>query len=733
MHKSLKTVLAGTACFASMLGAQAHAQEARVFTLGEYSLIEEAQSRFLRESIAGAAIDGATSVVLRIDSPAGLAWETKLLIETIAAVEIPVVAWIEKRALGAGALVALACDQIYVNEGAALGGEIEGVEWRGPRDDLPRRLTDRKFADVIDEVIAVVGANVSTPEVARGFIDEGTSVSVDDMVLSGVEDFLRLSDLKEMMAAVKTVKGRATSVADVAAKASLGNTEAVPFVKEKKEEGEPEPAAPDNAASKGATTKVPETEEADDEDFGKTKLESYKDQIVVIEVQDDTLIRSTKFEFMERVLKKASEDGAEAVILDMNTPGGLAWHTVDIMMDALAKVEVPTYTYVNPAAASAGALIAVATDHIYMHRPSSIGVAGVVSSVGEIEGTAKEKITRYVMAAARGTAGTKGHAQDVAMAFIDPEIEVVRDLPMITPEGSLEIFTSVVNPKGEMLALDADQATQLFDGIPVLAKGIAKDLDDLIAQEGLEGDIVRARPLGFENVADLIVKLAPFLLLLGLAGAWVELKTPGFGVAGAISLACFALFFFGHNLAGKLAGYELFGVFLLGVILLIVEIFVFPGLFLFGIAGFLLMIGSLVFAMVDKFDWSTEGGGIDFGRLMDGLSTPLFNMSLALIGSIFLVVILIRYLPETRAMKWLMLDTAIDSGTGLRFAGPSGETQEVLLGRAGEAQTDLRPAGKANFDGVGLLDVITSGEFVAKGARIEIVEQEGARIVVEEC
>jgi membrane-bound serine protease (ClpP class) len=396
---------------------------------------------------------------------------------------------------------------------------------------------------------------------------------------------------------------------------------------------------------------------------------------------------------------------------------------------------VPTYTFVNPSAMSAGSLIAVATDHIYMHPPSTIGAAGVVSSMGEIEGTMKEKVTRFVMAAARGTATSKGHAEDVAMAFIDPEIEVKRDLAVISIDGRYTIESRIVNPKGAMLVLDADEATLRFDGKPVLADGKAKDVDDLIAQAGLKGRIVNAEPLGFENIADWIVKMAPLLLLLGIAGAWLEMKTPGFGVPGFISLISFGLFFFGHNLAGKLAGYELFGVFLLGVVLIVIELFLFPGTFVFGLAGMLMMFGSLIFAMVDRYDLNPpdaggEAGSFDIDRLLDGLGTPLFNFALALGGASALVIALIRYLPETRMMRWLMLDAALVSGTGMTPVTAGGTAGGTLVGARGIAQTDLRPAGKAMV-GDELLDVITSGEFVLKGSAIHIISQQGMRIVVE--
>ncbi len=705
-----------------------------VLRFGEFSLVRSDEIAFLHGALERAKAEGAAGVVVVLDSPGGFAWETKRFVEQLGALGIPTVAYVEKRALGAGALVASACEAIYFASGTSLGGAIEDIEWRGAMAELPDRLTEKRFEDVIDAAVAVTDTRGIPAEMVRAFVDADQEVTGSDGVaLSGSNDYLRLG-VEEASRYVPTVKGTAGNVAAVLKGEGLeAAVEHFTFVPDSGATGS---AVVESDEEKAADPAEPGAEnETAEHKFGQTRLEDYGGKIVVLKVGDDTLVRSTKFDFMRRVLKKASDDGAEAILLDMNTPGGLAWDTVDIMMDALSKVTVPTYTFVNPSAMSAGSLIAVATDHIYMHPPSTIGAAGVVSSMGEIEGTMKEKVTRFVMAAARGTANSKGHAQDVAMAFIDPETEVARELSVIASDGRLTLETHIVNPKGEMLVLDADEATQRFDGKPVLADGKAKDVDDLIAQAGLKGTIVEAVPLGFENVADWIVKVAPLLLLLGIAGAWLEMKTPGFGVPGFLSLICFALFFFGHNLAGKLAGYELFGVFLLGVVLIVVELFLFPGTFVFGLSGMLLMFGSLIFAMVDRYDVLPPdagggSGGFEMQRLLDALGTPLFNFALALGGATALVIALIRYLPETRAMRWLMLDAAVVSGTGMVPAVMGGGTAETLVGRSGVAQTDLRPAGKAMM-GDELFDVITSGEFVPKGSGVRIVEQKGMRVVVE--
>ena len=252
-------------------------------------------------------------------------------------------------------------------------------------------------------------------------------------------------------------------------------------------------------------------------------------------------------------------------------------------------------------------------------------------------------------------------------------------------------------------------------------------------KEGLKGEVVRAEPFGFEVIADWIVKIAPFLLLLAMAGAYLEVNSPGFGVPGILSMIFFALFFFGHQVAGKLAGYEVIGIFLLGVVLLIVEFFIIPGTMIFGAIGLLLIIGSLLFAMVDKFDFKNIDGVFDFDRFVSGLGTPATNLIIALSGSALLVVLLMRYLPELPIMKKRML-VGVSSGSSRTLSSVSGgtatEQREELVGLEGTAQTDLRPAGKGMF-GERILDITTEAEFIEEGTAVRIVKEEGARTVVE--
>jgi membrane-bound serine protease (ClpP class) len=204
-----------------------------------------------------------------------------------------------------------------------------------------------------------------------------------------------------------------------------------------------------------------------------------------------------------------------------------------------------------------------------------------------------------------------------------------------------------------------------------------------------------------------------------------------------ISLIAFGLFFFGNNLAGNLAGYELAVLLVLGFVLMAVEIFIVPGTLIAGLVGGVMILAALVLAMVDRVDF-TEAldkapGALGIGEIV---VTPLLNVLLAMVGAMVAMFFLLRYLPKTPGMRWMVLKGAVPGGGSLDMelsddqAGSGKATARSLLGTTGEAITDLRPAGKGRF-GDRLLDISADGEFIEKGTTLKVVRHEGSLVVVE--
>src|SRR4029434_8708486 len=269
------------------------------------------------------------------------------------------------------------------------------------------------------------------------------------------------------------------------------------------------------------------------------------------------------------------------------------------------------------------------TQHIYMAPVSAIGAAAPILSTGEdLPTTEKEKTISYWSALIRGSATKNGHNPDVAEAFMNKDKEV-------------KIGDRVVHPKGAVLTLNAQEATEKINGKPLLAEGIVDSIADLTKKAGLKGNIVKIEPTGFEQLAFWITALAPLLLLGGILGAYLEFKIPGVMWPGVISAICFALFFLGHYFAG-LAGWEVVALFVLGGVFVLIEILFFGhSTIVFGVVGVLMMFSSLLGAMVDRYP------GQKFFPTGQMLKIPLLNMFLTFVAAAVLIAILARFLPQT--------------------------------------------------------------------------------------
>jgi membrane-bound serine protease (ClpP class) len=435
-----------------------------------------------------------------------------------------------------------------------------------------------------------------------------------------------------------------------------------------------------------------------------------KGDVVVVPLRGE--VAPSLLAFLRRAVKTAESNEAAAIIFEMNTYGGRLDAAADIV-SALNQTKIPTYTFINTNAGSAGAIIAIATQHIFMAPVSAIGAAAPILPTGEdLPATAREKTISYWSALIRGSAIKNGHNPDVAEAFMNKDKEV-------------KIGDRVIHRPGAVLALNAQEATERINGKPLLAEGMADSIADLVKKAGLKGNVVTIEPTGFEQIALWITTLAPLLLLLGILGAYLEFKIPGVGWAGIISAICFALFFLGHYVAG-LAGWEVVALFVLGIVLVLIEILFFAhSTIVFGVVGVFLMIASLLWTMIDRYPRQPF---LPSGKM---LAIPLLNMFIAIVGSLIVIALLARYLPRTSLYRRFAL---IDSNPpGPSLAGVPRQFATALSltpGMQGTAVTVLRPSGKARFaDHV--VDVVTEGEFIAPQTPVTVIQTDGMRVVVK--
>ena len=435
----------------------------------------------------------------------------------------------------------------------------------------------------------------------------------------------------------------------------------------------------------------------------------HKGDVVVVPVRGE--ISPSLFMFLRRAEKLAETNGASAIIFEMNTYGGRL-DSAEEITSVLNHATIPTYTFINTNAGSAGSLIALATQHIYMAPVSAIGAAAPILPTGEdLPLAQREKTISYWSALIRGSALKNGHNPDIGEAFMDKDKEV-------------KIGDRVVHAKGTLLSLNAQEATEKINGKPLLADGMAESIVDLAKKADLKGNVVSIHPTGFEQLALWITALAPLLLLGGIVCAWLEFKIPGATMPGIISAVCFTLFFLGHYLAG-LAGWEVVALFVLGVTLVIIEILFFAhSTIVFGVLGVLLMLASMLWAMIDRYP---EQPFLPTGEM---LAVPLRNLFVALIAAAIVIWLLAKYLPKTSIYRRFALMTANPPGPSLAGIPRDFATGvELSPGAEGVSLSILRPSGKARFLDQ-TIDVVTQGEFIPPNTSLTVVRKDGMRVVV---
>ena len=449
---------------------------------------------------------------------------------------------------------------------------------------------------------------------------------------------------------------------------------------------------------------------------------TYAGKVVVIPVGKEDLISRARFEFMSRTLERCSAEGAEAVIFDIDTPGGLLWDTVDLMMNDLQKLKPRSFSFVNKRALSAGAMIAVATDGIYMAPAGTAGAATPIYGGGmQMDDAERAKMNSATMGMARAVAKSKGHDPRVIEAMIDMSKEL--------KVGDVELDT-----KDTILTLDADQAVMLLDGKPLFAKGIVNSIDEIKKAEGLKGATVTAEPTTFEQIAIWVTTYATILIIIGVAGGYLEMQAPGFGIPGIVSVAAFSLFFFGHYVAGSLVGHEtavMAGLFVAGILLIIVELMVMPGLMIPGILGFVCIMVALVYTMSH---WevpvlpATDGEPSRWSFHLAAYATGLRNFALGILGAGALVLVLFRFLPQTRPFQKLVL--ASTAGGRVEETPVVMAARLVRAGDEGVSLSVLRPYGTAEFAG-NRIEVMVEQGYLPNGTAVRVREVCGTKVVVE--
>lgn len=405
-------------------------------------------------------------------------------------------------------------------------------------------------------------------------------------------------------------------------------------------------------------------------------------RVVVIPVR--TEINDPTLFVLRRGLKEAIANGIDAVVVDMNTPGGSAAAALE-MMEGLDKFPGTTITFVNNEAVSAGAFIAASTQEIWFAPKSVIGAAAAVTSQGQdIPETMRLKLNSFLKAKVRAVSEGRGYRGQVVSAMIDKDDE-------------LKIDDKVIKKSGALLSLTAEEAMATYGNPPqpLLGAGVAKDIDELLTKKYGAGNYTlnSLRVTWSEQLAQYLAKISPILLGLGMVALFIEFKTPGFGAFGIAGIVLIAVVFLSSYVAG-LSGHEPALVFALGLALLAAEIFFFPGVVAPALLGVVLMLGSLVWALADL--WPNEPLTLSGGALIK----PLGDVGLGLVIAVALGAVAVRFLPRSWLWDRVVLSSAV--GTSAQVAGVAPESvaeADSLIGQQGTVITPLRPFGQVEIQG----------------------------------
>jgi membrane-bound serine protease (ClpP class) len=398
--------------------------------------------------------------------------------------------------------------------------------------------------------------------------------------------------------------------------------------------------------------------------------------------------------YISRVVSDAENDGAEAIIFRINTFGGRVDAATQIK-DAIIGSRLLTIAFINNRAISAGSLIALSCRKICMVPGSSIGAATVVDQSGQKQ---SEKYQSFMRSEMRSTAERNGRRTDIVQGMVDENI--------IVPG---------INDHNQLITLTSDEAKKYG-----IADTLLYNLNDCLSAFGLrDAQIIKVSSNWAEDLVGFLNQplISSILIMLGLVGIFAEIKSPGFGfpvIIGVISL----LLFFGSSYILQLASIINIVLFIIGIILLLLEIFVIPGFAITGVIGIILIIGSIFLSLI--------GNNLPFWD-SGAVSKAIIQLSASLLFAFILIYILAKFLPKSSAFSRLVLSNEEKADQGF----VSYPSIKELMDMEGIALTTLRPAGSAEFNGQ-KYDVVADWEYIPKGNKVKVIRVEGIKVVVKE-
>jgi len=417
-------------------------------------------------------------------------------------------------------------------------------------------------------------------------------------------------------------------------------------------------------------------------------------KVFLMEIRGDIDPRMNRY--VDLALDQATEVNADIILIDMDTYGGAVNDANDIRTKIL-EYEKPVWVFINNDAASAGALISIACDSIYMVPGANIGAATVVN--GADGSQAPDKYQSYMRSIMRSTAEENNRDPLIAEGMVDDRV----DIEGVTESGKIITFTT---------------SEAIANGY--CEREVASIQDILEKNNIVDYELIKYELSGTEEVISFFLNpfVSGLLILVITAGIFFELQTPGVGFPIAAAGIALVLYLVPYYLNGLAANWEI-AAFFIGFALIALEVFVIPGFGLAGIAGIVCTVGALIFMMLgnDNFNFDYVPVG--------EISTAATVVGIGVLGSIIVLFLFGYRLTQSKIFSRVALMTSQEKKDGYVAT----IYAEDFVGRQGTANTILRPSGRIEIEGE-VYDAYTRGEYVEAGERVVVISQEGSTLKV---
>jgi membrane-bound serine protease (ClpP class) len=420
------------------------------------------------------------------------------------------------------------------------------------------------------------------------------------------------------------------------------------------------------------------------------------DKFIIYQYDIKEMIAPPVWRTTQKAFEKAYELGADLMVIHMNTYGGTVDDADSIRTKILNSI-IPVYVLIDNNAASAGALISIACDSIYMVPGSSIGAATVVNQSGEV---VPDKFQSYMRSMMRATAEAKGRDPEIAQAMVDPRVYV---------EG--------VSDTGQVLTLTTSEAIRHG-----FCEGEAENIQQMLEMAGHDDyEIIKHELTGMDKVINFLISpmISGLLIMIIIGGIYFELQSPGIGFPIGAAAVAAMLYFAPLYLEGMASNWEIL-IFVLGIILLLIELFAVPGFGITGILGLIFIVTGLTLAMVESI--GSTPFHVDVTALTRAFFTVIIAMFIAIAGSIYLS----KRLLTTTTFGHLALDTVQNKADGYSSAYAN---YSAMIGKRGTAHSMLRPSGKVVI-GDEYYDATATSSFIDEGEEIEVVSYQTGQLFV---